>query len=174
MSGNGFFSLDGLHEKPFFLRPEGYDVLIYPAEWYGELSLNPTLTGELSDVFYTRNYGRYTVYNFWTLFTRVAFLPFFEDDVALGYRNLLSDTLPEEMPSIYYNDGFSLLQAAKLKELRTETDTFRKALPEGYTAVPLIPAALAVGVRERFELGEGYDAPRITALLSELRSFIAA
>ena len=92
----------------------------------------------------------------------------------LGYRNLLSDSLPEELPSIYYNDGFSLLQAAKLKELRTETDTFRKSLPEGYIAIPLVPAALAVGVVERFELGEGYDAARITTLLSELRNFIAA
>jgi hypothetical protein len=171
---SNLFSLDGLHEKPFFLRPEEYDVLIYPAEWFGELSLNPTLTQELSDVFYTRNYGRYTVYNFWTLFTRAAFLPFFEDDVVLGYRNLLSDTLPEEMPSIYYNDGFSLLQAAKLKELRTETDSFRKSLPEGYTAIPLVPAALAVGAVERFELGEGYDSARISALLSELGNFISA
>jgi hypothetical protein len=168
------FSLDGLHEKPFFLLPESYDVLIYPAEWFGELSLNPTLTQELSDVFYTRNYGRYTVYNLWTLFTRPAFLSWFEDDVALGYRNLLSDSLPEELPSIYYNEGFSLLQAAKLKELRTETNTFRLVLEEGYTAIPLVPSPLAVAVVERCELGEGYNSPRITALLSELRNFIAA
>jgi hypothetical protein len=171
---SALFSLDGLHEKPFFLRPENFDVLIYPAEWYGELSLNPSLTQELSDVFYVRNYGRHTVYNLWTLFTRPAFLPHFEDDVALGYRNLLSDSLPEEMPTIYYNDGFSLLQAAKLKELRTETDTFRKTLEEGYTAFPLVPSPLAVGPVARFELGEGYDASRITNLLNELRSFIAA
>jgi hypothetical protein len=171
---SAFFSLDGLHEKPFFLRPENFDIMIYPAEWYGELSLNPALTGELSDVFYTRNYGRHTIYNFWTLFTRTAFLPWFEDDVALGYRNLLSDSLPEELPTIYYNDGFSLLQAAKLKELRTETDIFRKTLEEGYSAIPLVPSPLAVGIVERLELGEGYDAPRVTALLSELRGFIAA
>ena len=168
------FSLDGLHEKPFFLQPENFDVLIYPAEWYGEIAINPALTGELSDVFYTRNYGRHTIYNLWTLFTRTAFLPWFEDDVVLGYRNLLSDSLPEEMPSIYYNDGFSLLQAAKLKELRTEADVFRKALEGGYTAFPLVPSPLAVGAVARFELGEGYDAPRVTALLSELRNFIAA
>jgi len=169
---NTLFSLDGLHEKPFFLRPEGYDILIYPAEWYGELNLNPALTAELSDIFYTRNYGRYPIYNLWTLFTRPAFLPAFEEDVALGYRNLLSDSLPEELPSIFYNDGFSLLQAAKLKELRTETDTFRKNLPEGYTAIPLVPAPLAVGILERFELGEGYDSARVVALLEELRNFV--
>jgi hypothetical protein len=171
---SNFFSLDGLHEKPFFLRPEGYDVLIYPAEWYGELNLNPTLTAELSDVFYSRNYGRHTIYNLWTLFTRGAFLPAFEDDVVLGYRNLLSDSLPEDLPTIYYNEGFSLLQAAKLKELRTETDTYRKGLAdEGYTAIPLVPSPLAVGVLERLELGEGYDTARVTALLSELRNFIS-
>jgi hypothetical protein len=170
---NSLFSLDGLHEKPFFLRPEGYDILIYPAEWFGELTLNPMLTGELSDIFYLRNYGRHSVYNLWTLFSREAFLPAFEDDVVLGYRNLLSDSLPEELPSIYYNDGFSLLQAAKLKELRTDTDNFRKSLPEGYTAIPLVPAALAVGIVGRFDLGEGYDSPRITALLQELRNFVA-
>jgi hypothetical protein len=167
------FSLDGLHEKPFFLRPEGYDVLIYPAEWFGELSLDPNLTGELSDIFYTRNYGRHTVFNLWTLFTREAFLPAFEDDVVLGYRNLLSDSLPEELPRIYYNDGFSLLQAAKLKELRTATDNFRKILSEGYTAIPLVPSPLAVGLVGRFDLGEGYDSARITALLQELRNFVA-
>jgi hypothetical protein len=169
---NGVFSLDGLHEKPFFLRPEGYDILIYPAEWFGELTLNPTLTSELSDIFYSRNYGRHTVYNLWTLFTGQRYLPWFEEDVVLGYRNLLSDSLPEELPSIYYNDGFSLLQAAKLKELRTETDSFRKMLDSGYVALPLVPSPLAIGVTARFELGEGYDAARITALLSELRSFL--
>jgi hypothetical protein len=170
---NGIFSLDGLHEKPFFLRPEGYDILIYPAEWYGELNLNPALTSELSDVFYTRNYGGHTIYSLWTLFTRRIYLPWFEDDVVLGYRNLLSDSLPEELPSIYYNDGFSLLQAAKLKELRTETDSFRKMLEGDYVALPLVPSPLSVAVTARFDLGEGYDSARATALLSELSSFLA-
>lgn len=170
---NGIFSLDGLHEKPFFLRPEGYDILIYPAEWYGELNLNPGLTSELSDVFYTRNYGRHTIYSLWTLFTRRIYLPWFEDDVVLGYRNLLSDSLPEELPSIYYNDGFSLLQAAKLKELRTETDSFRKMLEDDYVALPLVPSPLSVAVIARFDLGEGYDSARATALVNELSSFLA-
>ena len=171
-SGNNIFSLDGLHEKPFYLRPEDYDLAVYPAEWYGDATFDPVLVGELSDIFYTRPFGRHIICNLWTLFSRPSFLSWFEADVTLGYRNLLSDAPPGELPRVYFNDGFSLLQSAALKEFMTETDSFRQTLEEGYTAIPLFPAPLAVGVVTRFNLGEGYDAGRISVLLSELNNFL--
>jgi hypothetical protein len=168
------FSLDGLHERPFALRPEEFDILIYPAEWCGLLEVDPNLLGELSDIFYLRNYGRYSVYNLWTLFTRSAFADAFAEDVVLGYRNLLTDSLPESMPRCFYNDGFTLLQSAALKELRTDVDSYRKVLDNDYTAIPLVPAYLAIKVTGRFELGELYDAVRVSTLLRELNNFLGA
>lgn len=166
------YILEGLHERPFFLRPECHDILIYPAEWLGEIALDPSLTQELSDIFYHRTYGRFSVYNLWTLFVRQAYVHWFEDDVALGYRNLLTDAIPDEMPNIFYNEAFSLLQLTKLKELRTELEVFRKTVDD-YTAIPLVPAALAITSVSRFELGEGKDPLQVTSLLKDLKEFLA-
>jgi hypothetical protein len=169
---NSPFSLAGLQERPFYLKPEQYDLLIYPAEWRGEISLDASLTQELSDVFYSRPFGRLLLYNLWTLFVKSAFLNWFDADVALGYRNLLTDSAPDELPTIFYNEGFSLLQTAKLKELRTETDSFRATLDNDYVAIPLIPAALGINGVTQFFLGEPKDPSQITVLLKELRNFL--
>jgi hypothetical protein len=164
--------LAGLHEKPFFLTPETYDLMVYPAEWMGEAFLDINLIQELSDVFYHRTYGRRVIYNLWTLFVKRAFLHWFEDDAALGYRNLITDCIPEEMPSIFYNASFTELQLAKLKELRTDIEIFRKDLSGDYIAVPLIPAALAIGNVSSFELGEAKDPLQMTSLLEDLKNFL--
>jgi hypothetical protein len=164
--------LSGLHQKPFYLAPETYDLMIIPCEWMGECSLDINLTQELSDIFYHRTYGRRIIYNLWTFFVRQAFLYWFEDDVALGYRNLLTDANPDEMPLIFYNEAFTLLQLAKLKELKTDIEVFRKNLPGDYIAIPLIPASLAINAVNSLELGEAKDPLQITSLLTDLKNFL--
>jgi hypothetical protein len=164
--------LAGLHERPFFLQPETYDLMVYPCEWMAEAFLDLNLTQELSDVFYHRTYGRRVIYNLWTMFVRRAFLHWFEDDVALGFRNLLTDCPPEQMPNIFYNDSFTQLQLAKLKELKTDIEIFRKDLSGDYIAIPLIPAVLAVNNITSFELGEAKDPLQMTSLLDDMKNFL--
>jgi hypothetical protein len=165
------FLLDGLHARPFFLKPEGYDLIVYPAEWAGDANLNPTLTGELSDVFYQRAYGRLQVYNLWTLFVRTPFARWFEDDVALGYRTMLTDANPEELANSFYTEGLALLQSARLKELRTDLHTYRQVI-DAYTAIPLLPSALAIETIDTLMLQEGLDPTAITARLEEFKNFL--
>jgi hypothetical protein len=164
--------LAGLHERPFFLQPETYDLMVYPCEWMGDAFLDINLTQELSDVFYHRTYGRRVIYNLWTMFVKKAFLHWFEDDAALGYRNLITDCNPEELPLIFTNESLTFLQLAKLKELKTDIEIFRKDLPGDYIAIPLIPAALAVNGINNFELGEAKDPLQMTSLLEDLKNFL--
>lgn len=166
------FTLSGLQEKAFYLKPEVYDVLVYPAEWIGNAGVDPALARELSDIFYDRDYGREKIYNLWTMFVRSTFLYWFEDDVALGYRNLLSDALPEEMPNIFPNEAFHLLQSGRLKEVRTDTHVFRVVIDAAYTAIPLVSAALAVSATANLSLGEEYDPVRLKGLLEDLSTFV--
>lgn len=166
------FSLDGLDQAPFYLKPEQYDFMLYPAEWVGNVGLATNLVEELSDVFYRRTYGRHNVYYFWTLFVRQAFSHWFEDDIPMGYRNMITNALPEEFPNIYHSDAFSLLQSAKLKELRTDVTSFRQFIDD-YVAIPLIPAALAVLSVEQLNLQEGKDPTAITSMLSEFKNFLS-
>jgi hypothetical protein len=165
------FLLDGLHQRPFFLRPEGYDLLVYPAEWSGDADLNGALLGEISDVFYIRSYGRHTVYNLWTLFVRMPFLRWFEDDVVLGYRTMLTDANPDELANSFYTEGLSLLQSARLKEFRTDLHTYRQTVND-YTAIPLLPSALTITTVDTLSLGEDLDTAAITARLGEFKNFL--
>jgi hypothetical protein len=163
--------LNGLHARPFFLRPEGYDLMVYPAEWAGDADLSGALSGELSDIFYQRTYGRLQVYNLWTLFVRAPFVRWFEDDVALGYRTMLTDANPDELANSFYTEGLALLQSARLKELRTDLHTYRQIISD-YVAVPLLPSALAVGAIDTLTLQEGLDPAALTARLEEFKNFL--
>jgi len=171
-TGGEPFPLDGLHARPFYLRPEGYDLMVYPAEWAGDAELNGALSGELSDVFYVRSYGRLTVYNLWTLFVRTAFARWFEDDVALGYRTMITDANPDELANSFYTEGLALLQSARLKELRTDLHTYRQPVDPDYTAIPLLPSALAIGAVDTLSLQEGLDPAALTARLEEFKNFL--
>lgn len=173
-NGNGSapFPLDGLGQRPFYLVPEVYDLLVYPAEWYGDIDLAGNLLSELSDVFYLRPYGRSSVYNLWTLFVRTAFASWFEDDVALGYRNMLTDANPDELADAFYTEALSLLQSAKLKELRTDVHTYRQLLAGDYLAIPLIPAALTITTIDTLSLQEPLDSAAVVARLEEFKNFL--
>jgi len=171
-NGNSPFPLDGLGQRPFFLAPETYDLLVYPAEWYGDIDLTGNLLSELSDIFYVRPYGRSSVYNLWTLFVRAPYAYWFEDDVALGYRNMLTDANPDELANAFYTEALSLLQSAKLKELRTDLHTYRQVLSGDYLAIPLIPAALTITTIDTLSLQESLDSAAITARLEEFKNFL--
>jgi len=166
------FPLDGLGARPFYLRPEEYDLLVYPAEWAGDADLNPTLLSELSDVFYSRSYGRLRVYNLWTLFVRAPFVHWFEDDVAIGYRNMVTDANPDELAHSFYTEGLVLLQSARLKELRTDLHTYRQPVDPDYTAIPLLPSALAIGSIDTLTLHDALDPAALTARLEEFKNFL--
>jgi hypothetical protein len=169
--------LDGLGARPFFLRPETYDLMIYPAEWYGALDLavggggSNQFLGECSDIFYQRSYGRANVYNLWTLFVRAGFLHWFEDDVSFGYRNMVTDANPDELANTFYTEALTLLQSAKLKELRTDLHTYRQTV-DAYTAIPLLPAVLTVSAVESLSLQEAVDPAALTARLEEFKNFL--